>query len=278
MVFSGNSCSSVQVIPLQDAACRHADGHTGSSHSNTHSRLWLDNNLGLRLHIAHRLRLYIAHWLRLYIAHRLWLSEAHWLRLSEAHRLRLHNHLSSWLDHDLRLNETFAEVMEDDFTKLDTFLTMSIKEMELDLLGITMDFRESDRMIFVLSEIKRSEGNLAPSAFEQVPLEDPHFCRSFLWVIACTLETNAFEAESFGELNLDPGSVVVRSLPLVPFLFTWTEQILWLAFWRAWSNYEMLSCHSRSCVQVISLHLTNNLRLYHALKFLINNSTERIPC
>lgn len=137
------------MIPLEDAACRHADRHTGSSHSNTNCRLWLDNNLGLRLSVAHRLRLHIAH--------RLWLGIAHWLRLSVARldrhlcsrlsvarKLRLHNHLSSWLNHDLRLNEAFAEVVEDDFTKLDAFLTVSIEEMELDLLGVTMDFREGD--------------------------------------------------------------------------------------------------------------------------------------
>ena len=59
-------------------------------------------------------------------------------------------------------------------------------------------------------------------------------------MVASTLEPNASEVELLVEFDFDPGAVVVLDLPLVPWLFTWAQQVFGLAL-RPDSHYVVLS-------------------------------------
>jgi len=251
--------------------------------SHTH-RLWLS--------VAHWLRLSVAHWLRLSVAHRLRLSVSRlhynlgsWLRV--AHRLRLRNHRSSWLSvahahrrlshshahwlsnahtHSLsNAHTTFTEVMEDDFTKLEAFLAVAIVEVELDSLRVAMDFRESETVPELHSKVELPVSNLVPSSSEHVPGEDADFGGRHSWVIASALEANASKNKFMRELNFDPRSVMMSSLPLVPDFLAWTQQILRLAGRGTWSDNVMFRSNYCCSVQVIPLHLSNNVALHYSI-------------
>ena len=58
-------------------------------------------------------------------------------------------------------------------------------------------------------------------------------------MIACTLETDTLEEKLLCKFDLDPGSLVVFSMPLVPLLLARTEQVLWVA-----ANSVMFGCDS----------------------------------
>ena len=67
-------------------------------------------------------------------------------------------------------------------------------------------------------------------------------------MVARTLKADAFENKFLCKFNLDPGSLMVLDMPLVPFFLTWTEQVL-----RVASDRMMFSSHTGACVQMISL-------------------------
>ena len=90
-------------------------------------------------------------------------------------------------------------------------------------------------------------------------------------MIASALETNALDMEPFSKFDLDPGSVVVLSFPLVPDLFAWAQKILRLAILFTRSEHVMLSLDSGCHVQMVLLHATDHCccldqrLLYHRL-------------
>lgn len=93
-------------------------------------------------------------------------------------------------------------------------------------------------------------------------------------MIAGALEADTSKNNLFRELDLDPRSLMVFHVPLIPFLLAWTEKIL-----RVASKSVVLRSHSSRSVQMVSIKwasnskicsshdrlLYNNLRLNHRL-------------
>ena len=73
-------------------------------------------------------------------------------------------------------------------------------------------------------------------------------------MVASALKAYALDVKFLSELNLDPGPVVVLSLPLVPFLLTWAEKVLRLAELFTGSDDVMLSNDTCSHVEMVLLH------------------------
>ena len=115
-----------------------------------------------------------------------------------------------------------TKVMENNLTKLDSFFSMPIVEVELNFRRVSVDLRECNRVPEFQPKLQLSETNFMPAALKQIPREDFYFRWGHSWVIAGALKADAFEGKFLREIDFNPGSVVVRSFPLVPLLHTWT--------------------------------------------------------
>ena len=67
-------------------------------------------------------------------------------------------------------------------------------------------------------------------------------------MVARTLKADAFENKFLCKFNLDPGSLVVLDMPLVPFFLARAQQILGVI-----TDRMVFSCHTCACVQMVSL-------------------------
>ena len=85
---------------------------------------------------------------------------------------------NSWLHDwiDLSLDHAFAVMVEDDFSQLKTLGAVLVVEIELDLLGVSVNFREVNCMPSLKTESELSVRDLVPSTFQHVEHMDPYFC------------------------------------------------------------------------------------------------------
>jgi len=157
---------------------------------------------------------------------------------------------NSWLHDwiDLSLDHAFTVVEENDFSQLKTLCAVLVVEIKLDPLRISVDFRELDYVPGPHSELELTVRNFVPAALKHVEHMDPDFRRRLARMVARTLKADAFENKFLCKFNLDPGSLMVLDMPLVPFFLTWTEQVL-----RVASDRMMFSGHTGAFVQMISL-------------------------
>jgi len=85
---------------------------------------------------------------------------------------------NSWLHDwiDLSLDHAFTVVEENDFSQLKTLGAVLVVEIELDLLGVSVNFRELDYVPGPHSELELSVRDLVPSTFQNVEHMDLYFC------------------------------------------------------------------------------------------------------
>ena len=172
-----------------------------------------------------------------------WLRHDHWLLynhrwLSLGHYLILYNslfHSNNRLDHWL-LNWGYylAVVVENNFTQLDASHFAAVVQFKSHHSRLTRQLWEINQNVwFHDREIKLSVCDLGPAASNWMPRENFDVCRRCSWLVTRTSETNTVEGKVFCEFNLDPGSVVVWSLPLVPWFLAWAQQVLRLALFTS---------------------------------------------
>jgi hypothetical protein len=126
---------------------------------------------------------------------------------------------NSWLHDwiDLSLDHTFAVVEENDFSKLETLCAVLVVEIKLDSLRVSVNFRELDYVPGPHSELELTVRNFSPAALKHVEHMDPDFRRRLARMVARALKADAFENKFLCKFNLDPGSLMVFDMPLVPF-------------------------------------------------------------
>ena len=125
---------------------------------------------------------------------------------------------------------------------------MLIVEVELDSLRVSVDLGEVNCMQSPHVELKLSMGNLVPATLQYVENMNANFRGRPAWMITSALETDALELNFRCEFDLDPGSLMIISMPFVPILITGTQQILGVV-----SNSVVFSCHTSSFVKVNAL-------------------------
>ena len=139
-------------------------------------------------------------------------------------------------------------MIEDDLSQLETLGAVLVVEVKLDSLCVSVDFRELDYVPGSHSKLELSVCDFVPAALQYVENVNPDFGGRLARMVASALKANAFKHKFLCEFNLDPGSLIVFDMPLVPFFLTWTEQVL-----RVASDRMMFSGHTGAFVQMISL-------------------------
>ena len=139
---------------------------------------------------------------------------------------------------------------------------MLIVEFELDSLRVSVDLGEVNCMQSPHAELKLSMGNLVPATLQYVENMNANFRGRPAWMITSALETDALELNFRCEFDLDPGSLMIISMPFVPILITGNQQVLWVV-----ANSMVLSGYPCS-LEGVSLESTTNHRLDYWLRYL----------
>jgi hypothetical protein len=108
-------------------------------------------------------------------------------------------------------------MIEDDFSQLQTLGAVLVVEFKFDSLRVSVDFRELDYVPGSHSKLELSVCDFVPAALQYVENLNPDFGGRLARMVASALEADAFENKFRCEFNLDPGSLVVLDMPLVPF-------------------------------------------------------------